>query len=95
MLLKLLYTRGSLHNTPNGVAFSLKNRLDTVRLTSFGGVRVGEQRLSPEQISLDMGDGQPRPLTEVLTAGLPKAAAEIEDLMAVARDCRENAHATS
>lgn len=32
---------------------------------------------------------------EVLTAGLPKAAAEIEGLMAVARDCRENAHATS
>lgn len=35
MLLKLLYTRGSLHNQPDGagVAFSIKNRLDTVRLT--------------------------------------------------------------
>lgn len=32
---------------------------------------------------------------EVLTAGLPKAAAEIEGLMAAARDRRENAHATS
>ena len=32
---------------------------------------------------------------EVLTAGLPKAAAEIEGLMAAARGCQENAHATS
>ncbi|MDR6356112.1 Xaa-Pro aminopeptidase [Pseudomonas psychrotolerans] len=32
---------------------------------------------------------------EVLTAGLPKAAAEIEDLMAAARGRREKADATS
>ena len=44
MLLKLLYTRGSLHNLPQnaGVAFSIKNRLDTVRLTGFGRVQIGD-----------------------------------------------------
>ncbi len=66
MLLKLLYTRGSLHNTPTGVAFSLKNRLDTVRLTGLRGVRVGEHHLEPEQVRLDLGDGQPRPVAELL-----------------------------
>ncbi|MBC6991270.1 hydroxymethylglutaryl-CoA reductase [Hymenobacter sp. BT491] len=66
MLLKLLYTRGSLHNTPTGVAFSLKNRLDTVRLTRLDFVQIGEQRITPEHIGLDFGNGEVRPAPEVL-----------------------------
>ena len=44
MLLKLLYTRGSLHNLPQnaGVAFSIKNRLDTVSVTGFKQVQIGD-----------------------------------------------------
>jgi hydroxymethylglutaryl-CoA reductase (NADPH) len=67
MLLKLLYTRGSLHNTPEGVAFSLKNRLDTVQLTRLDSVRVGQQQVSAEQIMLDLGDGKLRPVAELLS----------------------------
>ncbi|WP_400193076.1 hydroxymethylglutaryl-CoA reductase [Hymenobacter sp. B81] len=67
MLLKLLYTRGSLHNLPDngGVAFSLKNRLDTVRLTHIDHVRVNGQQLGPEHITLDLGEGNLRPATEL------------------------------
>ncbi|MCB2378428.1 hydroxymethylglutaryl-CoA reductase [Hymenobacter sp. BT635] len=63
MLLKLLYTRGSLHNTPEGVAFSIKNRLDTVRITRIDYVQVDDVRLGVEQIALDLGGGDVRPAT--------------------------------
>ncbi|UOQ78895.1 hydroxymethylglutaryl-CoA reductase [Hymenobacter sp. 5516J-16] len=63
MLLKLLYTRGSLHNTPEGVAFSIKNRLDTVRVTRIDHVRIGDTLVPAEQIALDLGDGNVRPAT--------------------------------
>ncbi|MGI4864729.1 MAG: hydroxymethylglutaryl-CoA reductase [Janthinobacterium lividum] len=60
MLLKLLYTRGSLHNRPDGagVAFSIKNRLDTVRLTSVQQVRLGQQVVPADNIKLDLGGGE-------------------------------------
>ncbi|SHI37054.1 3-hydroxy-3-methylglutaryl-coenzyme A reductase [Hymenobacter daecheongensis DSM 21074] len=61
MLLKLLYTRGSLHNTPEGVAFSIKNRLDTVHLSRIDYVQLDDVRIGPEQIALDLGEGDVRP----------------------------------
>jgi len=63
MLLKLLYTRGSLHNTPEGVAFSIKNRLDTVRITRIDHVQIDGVRIGVEQIALDLGEGDVRPAT--------------------------------
>ncbi|SNC76419.1 3-hydroxy-3-methylglutaryl-coenzyme A reductase [Hymenobacter gelipurpurascens] len=63
MLLKLLYTRGSLHNTPEGVAFSIKNRLDTVRITRVEAVVLDGNRIGVEQIALDLGEGDVRPAT--------------------------------
>jgi hydroxymethylglutaryl-CoA reductase (NADPH) len=60
LLLKLLYTRGSLHNRPEGagVAFSIKNRLDTVRLTGVRQVRLGGQVVPADKIKLDLGGGE-------------------------------------
>ncbi|WP_426489596.1 hydroxymethylglutaryl-CoA reductase [Hymenobacter sp. 102] len=63
MLLKLLYTRGSLHNTPEGVAFSIKNRLDTVRITRVEAVVLDGKRIGVEEIALDLGSGDVRPAT--------------------------------
>ncbi|AII52197.1 hydroxymethylglutaryl-CoA reductase [Hymenobacter sp. APR13] len=63
MLLKLLYTRGSLHNTPEGVAFSIKNRLDTVRITRIDYVQLDGVKIGVEQIALDLGEGDVRPAT--------------------------------
>ena len=71
MLLKLLYTRGSLHNLPDGsgVAFSLKNRLDTVKVTGFAKVQVGEVVVPAEAITVDMGGGELRPATAIDAGG--------------------------
>ena len=63
MLLKLLYTRGSLHNTPEGVAFSIKNRLDTVRITRIDHVQIDGVQIGVEHIALDLGAGDVRPAT--------------------------------
>lgn len=71
MLLKLLYTRGSLHNQPQGegVAFSLKNRLDTVKVTGFKQVQIGELLIPADKIEVDMGGGERRPATAIDAAG--------------------------
>jgi len=63
MLLKLLYNRGSLHNLPEGqgVAFSIKNRLDTVRLTGLKQVKIGDTVVPTTHIQLDLGGGERRP----------------------------------
>jgi hydroxymethylglutaryl-CoA reductase (NADPH) len=63
MLLKLLYNRGSLHNLPQGqgVAFSIKNRLDTACLTGLTHVKLGDVVVPAERIQLDLGEGELRP----------------------------------
>ncbi|MGI4743280.1 MAG: hydroxymethylglutaryl-CoA reductase [Janthinobacterium lividum] len=71
MLLKLLYTRGSLHNRPDGagVAFSIKNRLDTVRLTSMQQVQLGGVVVPAANIRLDLGGGDVRAASSLGTDG--------------------------
>jgi hydroxymethylglutaryl-CoA reductase (NADPH) len=43
------------------VAFSIKNRLDTVNLTGFKQVKLGEQIIPAEKIQVDLGGGELRP----------------------------------
>ena len=42
MLLKQLYTFGSLKNTPDGVEFSLKNRLSDTTVTGLQQVKIDD-----------------------------------------------------
>ncbi|MEI6591686.1 MAG: hydroxymethylglutaryl-CoA reductase [Holophagaceae bacterium] len=65
LILKKLYTFGSLRNAAEGVAISLKNRLSDVVLTRVVSVRIGPLNLRPEDLELDLGEGQWRPATEV------------------------------
>ena len=57
VLLKQLYTFGSLENTDQGVEFSIKNRLKDATLTELVTVKIDGERINDEQISLYMGDG--------------------------------------
>ncbi len=59
MLLKRLYTYGSLRNTPEGVRFALKNRLNDAQITGFHGLWIDGTPVPEERITLDLGDGQP------------------------------------
>jgi hydroxymethylglutaryl-CoA reductase (NADPH) len=57
MLLKRLYTFGSLKNTAQGVQFSLKNRLNDATLTELTSVKIDDKEVPLSQISLHLGDG--------------------------------------
>jgi len=65
LILRKLYTHGSLRNVPGGVAISLKNRLSDVVLTRLVGVRIGPLELRAEDLELDLGEGAWRPASEV------------------------------
>jgi hydroxymethylglutaryl-CoA reductase (NADPH) len=57
LLLRQLYTFGSLEASRGGVRFGLKNRLSDATLTGLSGVRIGEHDVPLERLSLDAGDG--------------------------------------
>jgi len=58
MLLKQLYTRDSLCNTPEGVRFSLKNRLGDATLTGLQLIKFDDHEVPRSAITIDLGDGQ-------------------------------------
>jgi hydroxymethylglutaryl-CoA reductase (NADPH) len=57
MMLKQLYTRDSLRNTPEGVRFSLKNRLSDTTVTALHSVKIDGVDVPPSAILVDLGDG--------------------------------------
>ncbi|HLF56515.1 MAG TPA: hydroxymethylglutaryl-CoA reductase [Thermoanaerobaculia bacterium] len=58
LLLKQLYTFGSLQNSEGGVRFSLKNRLGDVTVTGVRAVAVGGVAADLAAVTLDLGDGR-------------------------------------
>ncbi|NDJ63034.1 MAG: hydroxymethylglutaryl-CoA reductase [Chloroflexi bacterium] len=57
LLLKQLYTYGSLQNTPAGVQFSIKNRLSDVQLGGVVQIAIDGQVVPLDKITIDLGDG--------------------------------------
>jgi hydroxymethylglutaryl-CoA reductase (NADPH) len=57
MLLKQLYTFGSLKNTEGGIQFAIKNRLSDAEVTEIQEIRIDGQAIPNNAISLDLGDG--------------------------------------
>lgn len=58
LILKQLYTFGSLQNTSSGITFSLKNRLSDATLKDLRAVSIDGLRLSLDLVQLDLGDGK-------------------------------------
>ena len=65
LVLRQLYTNGSLTPTEDGVSFSLKNRLTDAKLTGLKSVTIGEQEVSSDQLTLSLDDGTTLSATEV------------------------------
>lgn len=57
LLLKQLYTFGSLRNTAGGVQFAIKNRLSDAEVTELQGVTIDGAAVPLNAITLDLGDG--------------------------------------
>jgi len=58
MLLKRLYTYGSLENVNGGVRFNIKNRLSDAQITEFQAVRIDGKAVPNNAITLDIGHGR-------------------------------------
>ena len=56
MILKQLYTRGSLRNDKQGIVFSIKNRLSDAKLTGLKSLLVGDKSIPLSDIFVDTGD---------------------------------------
>jgi hydroxymethylglutaryl-CoA reductase (NADPH) len=59
MLLKRLYTYGSLKNVDAGVYFNIKNRLSDAQITEVQEVRINGKAIAPSAITLQIGNSQP------------------------------------
>jgi hydroxymethylglutaryl-CoA reductase (NADPH) len=57
MLLRQLYTFGSLKNIGGGVQFAIKNRLSDAEVTELQRVSIDGQAVPRDAITLDLGDG--------------------------------------
>ena len=67
LLLRQLYTFGSLENTAAGFRFSLKNRLSDVTLTRIVRLRVDGTEVPLGDVRVDFGDGKEMAAGEITT----------------------------
>jgi hydroxymethylglutaryl-CoA reductase (NADPH) len=58
MVLRQLYTFGSLQNTDQGVQFSIKNRLSDAQLTGLRGIKINDREIPASDIRLVVDGGQ-------------------------------------
>jgi len=58
MILRRLYTNGSLQNVEGGVRFELKNRLSDATLTAISEIRINDATIPLDELMLDMGNGE-------------------------------------
>ena len=65
LVLRQLYTNGSLTPTDDGIAFSLKNRLTDAKLTGLESVTVDGTEVKADQLTLSLTDGTTLPASEV------------------------------
>ncbi len=65
LLLKQLYTRGSLENTSNGIKFSIKNRLKDAKVTGLVSLKINNDDIPMSKVVIDWGGGQTIPAQEI------------------------------
>jgi len=57
LILKQMYTLGSLENVEDGVRFSLKNRLSNATVTRLAEIRIDGKAVPPERLTLEIDGG--------------------------------------
>lgn len=93
LILRKLYTYGSLRNTAEGLCFSLKNRLTDVVLTRLVKVVIGPLELSAKDLEMDLGDGAWRPAAGVSeNSPVPFALKQVANLRAPGMKLADGMH---
>jgi hydroxymethylglutaryl-CoA reductase (NADPH) len=70
LILRQLYTFGSLENVNGGVRFGLKNRLSDGTLTGITRITISDNEIPIDRLTLDLGEGRTMKATE-LSADAP------------------------
>ncbi len=83
LLLKQLYTFGSLKNGDHGVSFSIKNRLSDATVTGLRGIRIDGQEIPLHDVELHLDDEVVQ--THQVTADKPLAFPLKQTISIVAR----------
>ena len=65
IILRRLYTNGSLQNIDGGVQFALKNRLSDAELTRISEVQINGDDVPLDELLVDFGEGQAVPASEL------------------------------
>jgi len=65
LILRQLYTFGSLRNTDRGVRFSIKNRLSDVTITRIRRIQIDDQAMDLQQCQIEFEDGRLLPLGDI------------------------------
>ncbi len=74
LILKQLYTFGSLKNSANGVQFAVKNRLSDTQIAGVFSIKIDGSEVPADHITLDLGDGvylSPNQVTEAEPIDFP------------------------
>ena len=71
LLLKQLYTFGSLKNIDGGVQFSIKNRLSDATLKEIEHIKLDGQDVKLTAVTLHFGDGDTKTLDQLLQDTIP------------------------
>ncbi|NLR94258.1 hydroxymethylglutaryl-CoA reductase [Flammeovirga sp. SR4] len=65
MLLKQLYTRGSLNNTDTGISFSLKNRLKDAEIKEILHIKIDGKEVNIDQVFMNTSEEENIPATSI------------------------------
>ncbi len=65
MILRRLYTNGSLQNVEGGIRFEVKNRLSDATLTKISEIKINEAEIPLDELVLELGDGKQIRASEV------------------------------
>jgi len=92
LILRQLYTFGSLRNEPDGFSFALKNRLSDSTLTGIEAIEVDDAQIPLDSVDLDFGD-EPVPARAVsLDEAIPFPVRAMVRLRARCACLREGQH---
>src|SRR5918992_703010 len=92
LILKQMYTFGSLENVEDGVRFSLKNRLSNATLTRLQEVRIDDRAVPLDRLTLEMNGDRVAASAISPTAAVPFPLAKVVNIHARTEQLEKGQH---
>ena len=69
LIINQMYTYGSLKNTPEGVVFSIKNRLNDATLAAIHTIEIDREKMELGEVNIEINGVETLKATEITTSG--------------------------